>query len=101
MKHCEAQERSGICKWFEVPQREDHFDYSYDGVTRSIKFSLERLELERIDISYIHDLCIFTHGSRQDSDNGISEFSGKKGYEAMLSLRNQGVVLAICAGTNE
>ena len=101
MKRCDAQERSGIGKWFEVPQRKEHFDYSYDGVMHSIEFSLERLGLERIDILYVHDLCIFTHGSKQESDNRISEFFSKKGYEAMLSLRNQGVVSAIGAGTNE
>ena len=31
------------------------FDYSGDGVRRSIEASLERLGLERIDIAYIHD----------------------------------------------
>ena len=31
------------------------FDYSADGVTRSIDESLERLGLDRIDIAYIHD----------------------------------------------
>ena len=31
------------------------FDYSYDGVMRSIEESLERLGLERVDIAFIHD----------------------------------------------
>ena len=101
MKLCKPHERSGIGKWFEVPQRKEHFDYSYDGVMRSIEFSLERLGLARIDILYVHDLCIFTHGSKEESDNRISEFFEQKGYEAMLSLRNQGVISAIGAGTNE
>ena len=101
MKLCKPQERSGVGKWFEVPQRKEYFDYSYDGVMRSIEFSLERLGVARIDIIYVHDLCIFTHGSQQESDNRISEFFEQKGYEAMLSLRNQGVVSAIGAGTNE
>ena len=43
----------------------------------------------------------FTKGSELESDNRISEFSGKKGYEAMLSLCDQGVVFAIGPGINE
>ena len=31
------------------------FDYSADGVRRSIEESLERLGLDRIDIVFIHD----------------------------------------------
>ncbi len=101
MKRCEPHERMGVDKWFDVPQRLEHFDYSYDGIMRSIEFSLERLGVARIDIIYVHDLCIFTHGSKLESDKKISEFFEKKGYEAMLSLRDQGVVSAIGAGTNE
>ena len=101
MQICKPEERTGIGKWFEVPQRRENFDYSYDGVMRSIEFSLERLGVSRIDILYAHDLCIFTHGSKEESDFRISEFFDEGGYRAMLELRNQGVVAAIGAGTNE
>jgi len=101
LKPCSAEERSGIGKWFDVPQRLEVFDYSYDGVMRSFDFSMARLGVSRIDILYVHDLCIFTHGSKAASDARIAEFFGLKGYEAMISLRDQGVVSAIGAGTNE
>tara|TARA_B110000438_G_scaffold301770_1_gene357560 strand:- start:71 stop:1099 length:1029 start_codon:yes stop_codon:yes gene_type:complete len=98
---CNKKDRDGIGKWFKVPNRMQQFDYSYDGVMRSIEFSLERLGLNRLDILYAHDLDIFTHGSKQASDARINEFFDKKGYDAMLSLRDQGVVSAIGAGVNE
>ena len=98
---CAPAERSGIGKWFEVPNRREVFDYSYDGVMRSLEFSLERLGIDRVDILYAHDLDIFTHGSKAASDARIEEFFGLGGYRAMLSLRDQGVVRAIGAGVNE
>ena len=98
---CRANEQTGIGKWFNVPIRQEQYDYSYDGVMRSIEFSLERLGVNRIDILYVHDLCIFTHGSKQKSDERIEEFFGEKGYDAMLSLREQNVVSAIGGGINE
>lgn len=101
MRPCTPQERSGHGKWFEVPQRREEFDYSYDGVMRSVEFSMERLGVSRIDILYVHDLCIFTHGSKDASDARIAEFFDLKGYDAMLALRDQGVVKAIGGGVNE
>ena len=101
LKVCNAGDRDGIGKWFEVPDRKEQFDYSYDGVMRSIEFSLERLGLSRLDIIYAHDLCIFTHGSKQASDERINELFDSGGYDAMLALRDQGVVSAIGAGVNE
>ncbi len=98
---CEREERSNPEKWFEVPQRQEYFDYSYDGIMRSFEFSFERLGVSRIDILFVHDLCIFTHGSKEASDKRISEFFTKKGYDALLSLRDEGVISAIGCGTNE
>lgn len=101
MQVCEPDQRSGIGKWFEVPQRREVFDYSYDGVMRSFEFSLERLGVSNINILYAHDLCVFTHGSKEASDARIAELFEQKGYEAMISLRDQGVIKAIGAGVNE
>ncbi len=42
-----------------------HFDYSYDGTMRSFEDSLQRLNLERIDICFIHDVDRFTRGDDQ------------------------------------
>jgi D-threo-aldose 1-dehydrogenase len=95
------ENQTGLGKWFEVPIRQEVYDYSYDGVMRSIEFSLERLGVSRLDILYVHDLCIFTHGTKAASDARIAEFFDTGGYDAMISLRDQGVVKAIGGGVNE
>ena len=101
MQACEPKYRSGKGKWFEVPQRREQFDYTYDGVMRSFEHSFSRLGVERIDILYVHDLCIFSHGSKELSDMRIEEFFGGRGYDAMVSLREQGLITAIGGGINE
>jgi D-threo-aldose 1-dehydrogenase len=101
IKPCARDQRTGEGKWFDVPCRREHFDYSYDGVMRSFEHSFCRLGVERIDILYVHDLCVFTHGSREASDMRIDEFFGARGYDAMISLRDQGVIRAIGGGINE
>ncbi len=97
---CKPEERTGIGKFFDTPTRREVFDYSYDGVMRSLEASLERLGLDRVDILLAHDLCVFTHGSKAASDARINEFM-RSGYYAMLSLRDQGVIKAFGAGVNE
>jgi D-threo-aldose 1-dehydrogenase len=98
---CPPDQRTGIGKFFETPNRREIYDYSYDGVMRSLEFSLERLGLDRVDILYVHDLDIFTHGSKAASDARIDEFFSKRAYDAMISLRDQGVIKAIGGGINE
>ena len=39
------------------------YDYSYDGVMRSVEDSLQRLGTHRIDVLLIHDVDVWTHGS--------------------------------------
>lgn len=98
---CAVEHRAGVGKWFEVPCRRENFDYSYDGVMRSFEHSFSRLGVDRIDILYVHDLCVFTHGSKEASEMRIEEFFGGRGYDAMISLRDQGVIRAIGGGINE
>lgn len=97
---CPPDERLGIGKWFDVPARREVYDYSYDGVLRSIEFSLERTGLDRFDIIFAHDLDVFTHGSPQTRDHHINTFLNG-GYKALVELRDQGVISAIGAGVNE
>ncbi len=100
MRACPPEERTGIGKFFETPSRREVYDYSYDGVMRSFEASLERLGVDRIDILYVHDVDIFTHGSKEASDARIDEFM-RSGYYALLSLRDQGVIRAFGGGINE
>lgn len=98
---CAPEHRAGVGKWFDVPTRREQYDYTYDGVMRSFEHSFSRLGVDRIDILYVHDLCVFSHGSQEASDKRIEEFFGGRGYDAMLSLRDQGLVRAIGGGVNE
>lgn len=65
------------------------FDFSYDGVMRSVDESLERLQLERIDILHIHD-----------PDNHYEE-AIHGAYKALDRLRSEGVIKAVGAGMNQ
>ncbi|MDX8522336.1 aldo/keto reductase [Mesorhizobium dulcispinae] len=100
MRVSAPDQRTGIGKFFDTPSRKEVYDYSYDGVMRSFEASLERLGVDRIDILYVHDVDIFTHGSKEASDRRIEEFMSS-GYYALLSLRDQGVIKAFGGGINE
>lgn len=76
------------------------FDYSYDGVLRSIDDSLQRLGLARLDIVHIHDVDVWTHQSQAAMDERFAEVMGG-GYRALLRLREEKVIGAIGVGVNE
>jgi len=97
---CAPEDRSRQAAFFETPSRRERFDYSYDGVMRSLEFSLERLGLDRIDIVYAHDVDVFTHGTKAASDERIKELM-EGGYKALIKLREAGTIKAIGAGVNE
>ena len=65
------------------------FDFSYDGVMRSVHESLERLRLDRIDILHIHD----------PDDHYDQALQGA--YKALDQLRSDGVIRAVGAGMNQ
>ncbi|MET8975735.1 aldo/keto reductase [Streptomyces sp. NPDC004539] len=65
------------------------WDFSADGVRRSLDASLERLGLDRVDIVYLHD----------PDDHADQAF--REGYPALERLRSEGVVGAIGAGMNQ
>jgi D-threo-aldose 1-dehydrogenase len=76
------------------------YDYSYDGIMRSIEHSLHRLGTYRVDILLVHDLDVWTHGSEQARVDNVQAFMAG-GYRAMAKLRDEGTVSAIGAGVNE
>lgn len=76
--------------WFTRPDPfEPVFDYSYDGVMRSVEESLKRTGLDRIDILYIHD-----------PDDHYDE-ALRGACPALYKLRGEGTVSAIGAGMNQ
>ncbi|MFD7767449.1 aldo/keto reductase [Streptomyces sp. NPDC059787] len=65
------------------------WDFSADGVRRTLEASLERLGLDRVDVVYLHD----------PDDHAEQAF--REGYPALERLRSEGVVGAIGAGMNQ
>ena len=87
-----------------TPRRTFDYDYSYDGVMRSHEASLDRLGQDRVDILFVHDVDVMSHGSREASSARVRELfepGGRGGYRALEELRAAGVVRAIGAGVNE
>jgi D-threo-aldose 1-dehydrogenase len=78
---------------------EPYFDYSYDGVMRSFEDSLQRLGLNRIDIAFIHDVDIHTHGKDVQPAMFTAAMAGA--YKALEELRRTGEIKAIGLGVNE
>jgi D-threo-aldose 1-dehydrogenase len=76
------------------------YDYSYDGTMRELEHSLQRLGIERVDIVFIHDVDIWTHGSREAFEQRYKE-AAEGAFKALAELRSQGVVRAIGMGVNE
>ncbi len=97
---CKPSERTGIGKFFDTPSRREVFDYSYDGVMRSLDASLERIGIDSIDIVFAHDIDVFTHGSEAARDARLETFMAG-GYKALVELRGQGVIRAFGGGVNE
>ena len=50
------------------------YDYSYDGVMRSLEHSLQRLGTWRIDVLLVHDLDVWTHRSEAARRARVEEF---------------------------
>jgi D-threo-aldose 1-dehydrogenase len=65
------------------------YDYSGDGIRRSIEESLERLGLDRIDLALIHD----------PDDHWRDAIDGA--WPALERLRAEGVIRAVGAGMNQ
>lgn len=100
LQRCPPAQRDGIGKFFDVPSRQMVYDYSYDGVMRSLEYSFERMGLDQVDIVLCHDIDIFTHGSAEASAQRTREFLDG-GMRALSDLRSQGAVSAIGIGVNE
>jgi D-threo-aldose 1-dehydrogenase len=85
--------------WRQPLPFEPYFDYSYDGVMRSYEDSLQRLGLNHIDILYIHDIDVFTHGPEVQPKMHAAAMEGAA--KALDALRRSGDVKAIGLGVNQ
>ncbi|MET0844260.1 MAG: aldo/keto reductase [Mycetocola sp.] len=77
--------------WFDVPATSRRvWDYSADGIRRSLDDSLERLGLDRVDILYLHD----------PEQYGIPD-AVPVALEALTALRDDGLVRAVGVGSSD
>jgi len=76
------------------------FDYTYDGVMRSLEHSHLRLGIARIDIVLVHDVDFWTIKDRALLDQRFKTVMDS-GFKALDELRKAGVIGAIGVGINE
>ncbi|MBC2903759.1 aldo/keto reductase [Streptomyces cupreus] len=91
-RRLEPSEQGGddLANGFAVPATHRRvWDFTADGIRRTLDASLERLGLDRVDIVYLHD----------PDDHAEEAF--REGYPALEKLRSEGVVGAIGAGMNQ
>ncbi|WP_458097498.1 aldo/keto reductase [Roseomonas sp. WA12] len=79
-----------------LPFRVD-YDYSADGVRRSIEDSLQRLGLARIDVAYIHDCAEDAHGKDWLE---VFDTAMKGAAVALTRLREEGTIRGWGLGVN-
>jgi D-threo-aldose 1-dehydrogenase len=79
-----------------LPFRVD-YDYTADGVRRSIEDSLQRLGMARIDVAYIHDCAEDAHG---DKWLEVFDTAMKGAAVALTQLREEGVIGGWGLGVN-
>lgn len=75
------------------------YDYSYDGVMRSLELSYARLGLNRIDILYVHDIGAYTHGAERNAFHFKALMDS--GLKALEELKSSGTIKAYGLGVNE
>lgn len=75
------------------------YDYSYDGIMRSVEDSRQRMGLASFDMLFVHDIGVMTHGKEQNAVYWKQLSDG--GYKALLELKASGQVKAIGLGVNE
>ena len=97
--HPKRRSEIDFTPWVDGLPFEMRFDYSYDGVMRAFEDSNQRLGLERIDVAFIHDIDVFTHGPDQQKIYFKQAMDGA--YRALENLRENGHVTAIGVGINE
>jgi D-threo-aldose 1-dehydrogenase len=84
----ESQYHDGVPFYQDVPSAGPVWDFSYEGVRRSVDESLERTGVDRFDILLMHD-----------PDNHLAE-ARSTGFRALRDLRAEGSARAIGAGMN-
>lgn len=85
--------------WLGGAPNEVVFDYTYDGIMRSVEQSRLRLGITRFDVAFIHDLdnLYFDPATMDGHFRDLAE----SGWRALEELRAGGQIGAIGAGIND
>lgn len=73
----------------DIPDVDPVFDFTRDGVLRSLDESLQRLGVDRLDVVHVHDPDDF-------EDVALAE-----AFPALIDLRDQGVIERVGCGMNQ
>jgi D-threo-aldose 1-dehydrogenase len=73
----------------DIPDLDPVFDFSRDGVLRSIEESLTRLGMDRLDVVHVHD--------PDDHESDALRWA----FPALIELRAQGVIRRVGCGMNQ
>jgi D-threo-aldose 1-dehydrogenase len=78
----------------------EFFDYSREGTLRAIDQSMARLGISSIECLIIHDVDVWSHGSREAYLKYFKQ-SMDECYPVLDDLRGQGIIKAVGVGVNE
>ncbi|HYH29600.1 MAG TPA: aldo/keto reductase [Pseudonocardia sp.] len=79
---------------------EVHYDYTRDGVLRSIEDSIQRMGVSAIDLVLVHDLDTVHLGPQARMDAHTDDLL-RSGWAALQDLKAQGVIRGVGFGINE
>jgi D-threo-aldose 1-dehydrogenase len=84
--------------YVDTPPLIQHYDYTRDGVRRSLADSLKRLGVARVDIVYVHDIDRGTHGATH-RERLADALEGA--LPALAQLKAEGAIAACGLGVND
>jgi D-threo-aldose 1-dehydrogenase len=79
----------GVQLYKDTPPVKPYFDFSYDGVLRSVEASQKRTGIERFDALYIHDPDLYPNEALDGA------------FKALDQLRRDGTIKAVGCGMNQ
>jgi len=99
LERADFEEAEGLDQFPGSPSRKIRFDFSYDGVARSLEASLERTGLDHIDVFLCHHIDPVATGSASAAERHLASLLDG-GMKRLDELRSAGVVKAVGAGLN-
>lgn len=88
-----------VGNWMLTPPMRHEYDYSADGVKRSVEQSLQRMGMDRLDIVFVHDL---SPDNKDMGEKWTEHFEKAKtgAFVELTKMRDAGVIKAWGLGVN-